>query len=159
MTSQYLTTSVNPNPSLLKQADWGVFVEDSYMNWWIQKIHTLIEKKSCFWTEFGRFDTKSFRCKSIRYKLKLFRDIIKVDSIQLNIYVLNCLVVRPAQKLQSRWANEDDSKRPQLWKYFQCEILFRGGQKLLKSLKSKLVKNWWIQEIHVFELKIETISV
>ena len=63
---------------------------------------------------YGRFDTKSFRYKSIRYKLKSFRDIIEVDSIQVNFYVLDCLVVRPAQKLQSREANEDASKRPQL---------------------------------------------
>jgi len=27
---------------------------------------------------------------------------LKVDSIQLNLYVLNCLVVQPAQKLQSQ---------------------------------------------------------
>ena len=31
--------------------------------------------------EFGHFDTKSFRCKSTRYKVKSFRVIIKVDSI------------------------------------------------------------------------------
>ena len=35
------------------------------------------------WPEFGRFDTKSFRYKLIRYKLKLIRDIIKVDSIHV----------------------------------------------------------------------------
>ena len=33
--------------------------------------------------EFGHFDTKSFRCKSTRYKLKSFRGIIKVDSIHV----------------------------------------------------------------------------
>ena len=32
---------------------------------------------------YGRFDTKSFRYKLIRYKLKSFRDINKVDSIQV----------------------------------------------------------------------------
>ena len=33
--------------------------------------------------EFGRFDTKSFRYKSIRHKLKSFRDIIEVNSIHV----------------------------------------------------------------------------
>jgi len=53
--------------------------ENSYLDW---------KKHSCVWTEFGHFNAKPFRYKSIRYKLKLFRDIIKVDSIQLNLYVL-----------------------------------------------------------------------
>ena len=34
---------------------------------------------------YGRLDKKSFWYKYIRYKLKLFRDIIEVDSIQLNL--------------------------------------------------------------------------
>ena len=32
---------------------------------------------------YGRFDPKSFRYKSIRYKLKSFRSIFKVDSIHI----------------------------------------------------------------------------
>ena len=42
-------------------------------------------------------------------------------------------------------ANEDASKRPQLWKHFQYEILLRGWKKPQKSFTSKLVKN------HVYE--------
>ena len=61
--------------------------------------------------------------KSIRYKLKSFRDIIKVDSIhvkvdsiQLNLYVLICLMVRPAQKLQFLVSK---------WRYFQAPIVMK----------------------------------
>ena len=34
-------------------------------------------------SQLGRFDTKLFRYKSIRYKLKSFRDIMKVDSMRV----------------------------------------------------------------------------
>ena len=51
----------------------------------IERIKGMIE--GVYWVsvalEIRHFDTKSFRYKSTRYKLKSFRDIIKVDSIHV----------------------------------------------------------------------------
>ena len=72
-------------------------------NYLTKRLTILLHKNKLFatqTTDFGHFNTKSFRYKSTLCKLKSFRDIIKVDSILLNLHVLNCLVV--AKKLQSR---------------------------------------------------------
>ena len=92
--------------------------------------------------EFGHFDTKSFRYRSTRYKSKSFRDIIKVYSIQLNLYVLNCFVVRPAGAKIAISVNQ--------WRCFQAPTVMNTlsvrdsfealGQKLRKSLTPKCLR-------------------